>query len=92
MCDIRIAYLKCKALTTSNGLILHASDPLEGGRHDWILSMRSGLDEEPSTIIFVDGKEYVIYGDSGCNIRDFMEVPLQGANFNAAQNAFNKAM
>jgi len=57
--------LKYQAVTTPDGLILHVYGPLEGRRHDWTLYMRSGLDESLGDLLLVDGKQYVIYGDSG---------------------------
>lgn len=53
--------------------------------------MRGGLDEELYKFLFIDGKQYFIYGDSSYNVMEFITVPFRGANLNA-QNAFNRAM
>ena len=38
--------LKFQALITPDGLIYHASGPLEGRRHDWTMYVPSGIDEQ----------------------------------------------
>lgn len=84
--------LKYQAVTTPDGLILHAAGPIEGRRHDWTLYCRSGLDEVLEELMFVDGVQYCLYGDSGYNERSFLEVPFQGSQLTGYQKAFNKAM
>lgn len=54
--------------------------------------MRSGLEEELESPLTTNGKQYVIYGDSGYNIRVFMDLPFQSSNLNSAQKAFNMAV
>ena len=54
--------------------------------------MRSGLDDVLQELLFVDGKQYCVYGDSGYNRRSYMEVPIQGSHLSNAQKAFNAAM
>jgi nuclease HARBI1 len=40
----------------------------------------------------INGNQYCIYGDSGYNLRPFMEIPYQGSNFSEEQKYLNKAM
>lgn len=84
--------LKYQAMVTPDGLILHAYGPMEGRRHDWTLYVRSGIEEQLSVCLMVNGVQYCIYGDSGYNRRVFMEVPFDGSNLTAGQRAFNEAM
>eukprot|EP00173_Palmaria_palmata_P001995 Plantae.Rhodophyta-Palmaria_palmata.ctg2218.p1 GENE.Plantae.Rhodophyta-Palmaria_palmata.ctg2218~~Plantae.Rhodophyta-Palmaria_palmata.ctg2218.p1 ORF type:complete len:178 (+),score=22.05 Plantae.Rhodophyta-Palmaria_palmata.ctg2218:290-823(+) len=87
--------LKFQAVTFPDGTILHVPAPIEGRRHYWTLSSRSGLDEvlgAPGDLLNISGSQYVVYGDSGYNWRPFMEIPYQGANLSEQQRAFNEAM
>ncbi|CDF38936.1 unnamed protein product [Chondrus crispus] len=84
--------LKYQAVTTPDGLILHAAGPIEGRRHDWTLYVRSGLDEVLPGLLDFDGLRYCFDGDSEYNRRWFMEVPFQGSILTAAQSSFNGAV
>ena len=84
--------LKYQAITSPDGLVLHAAGPIEGRRHVWTLYCRSGVNQSLPGVAFVGGKQYCIYGDSGYNQRPFPEVPYQGSNLSAPQRAFNGAM
>ena len=84
--------LKYQAVTTPDGLILHAHGPLEGRRHDWTLYVRSGLEENLEEVMMVNGIQYCLYGDSGYSLRLFLEVPFQGSNLTHSQRALNVAM
>lgn len=84
--------LKFQAVTTPDGMFLHIHGPLEGRRHDWTLYVRSCLDQQLENSMNVAGVTYCLYGDSGYNWREFMEVPFTGAALNDNQAAFNKAM
>ena len=59
--------LKYQAITSPDGLVLHAAGPIEGRRRDWTLYCRSGVDESISGVMNVGEKQYCIYGDSGYN-------------------------
>lgn len=84
--------LKFQAVTTADGLFYHVYGPVEGRRHDWTLYMRSGLDEQMEDVLYIDGIQYCIYGDSGYNSRPYLEVPFQGSTLSGDQTAFNQAM
>ena len=84
--------LKFQAVNSSDGMILHAYGPVEGRRHDWFMYVCSGLEINLRSVLHVNGRQYVIYGDSEYNWRPFMEVPFQGSNLNANQRAFNASM
>lgn len=84
--------LKFQAITLADGMFYHVYGPVEGRRHDWTLYCRSEIEDQLSLYLIVDGKQYCIYGDSGYNQRDFMDVPFQGGALNADMRAFNKAM
>lgn len=84
--------LKFQGLTTPDGMFLHVYGPVEGRRHDWTLYTRSNLDAQLENALLVGSRRFCIYGDSGYNARDYMEVPLQGANLSDNQKAFNTAM
>eukprot|EP00171_Calliarthron_tuberculosum_P002315 IDg2315t1 len=45
--------LKYQVVTAPDRLILHAAGPLEGRKHDWTLYLRSGLDEELASLLFI---------------------------------------
>jgi nuclease HARBI1 len=72
--------LKFQAILTPEGLIFHIAGPIEGRRHDWTLYCRSGIELQLEEKITINGIQYFIYGDSGYNLRPFMEVPYQGSN------------
>lgn len=55
--------LKYKAVTAPGGLILQAHGPLKGHQHDWMLHMRSESDDALPQMLFIEGRQYVIYGD-----------------------------
>ena len=40
----------------------------------------------------INGIQFCIYGDSGYNLRLYMEVPYQGSNLSEEQKSLNKAM
>lgn len=50
------------------------------------------MDKMFPNVLIVNGKHYVMYGDSGYNTKQFMEVPFQGWDLNAALLAFNLSM
>lgn len=82
--------LKYQTITLPDGLILHASGPLEGCRHDWALYVNSGIDEQFGDMMFLDGVQYFIHGDSGYNERAFLDIPFSGAHLTPVQKAANK--
>lgn len=84
--------MKLQAVTTPEGLILYATGPMKGCRHDWKLYLRSELYETLDELIFIEDKMYCWYGDFGYNTRAFLEVPFQGFNLTAAQKLCNRAM
>lgn len=84
--------LKFQAVTSPDGLLLHACGPKVGVRHDWRMYVESGLEEELPTLLIIDGKQYCLYGDSGYARRLYLEVPFSGAHVTYGQRAFNKAM
>ena len=49
--------LKYQAITSPDGLVLHAAGPIEGRRHDWTLYCRSGVDESLPGVMYVGGKQ-----------------------------------
>ena len=57
--------LKFQALTGPDGMFYHFFGPMEGHRHDWTLYTRSGLEEILSSALYVGGRQFCIYGDSG---------------------------
>ena len=84
--------LKCQAVNTPDGMILHAYGSVEGRRHDLYLYHCSGMDFNLEQILQIDGVQYMVYGDLGYNCRVFMEVPFQGRNLNSYQSGFNTFM
>ena len=84
--------LKYQAITSPDGLVLLAAGPIEGRMHDWTLYCRSRVDDSLPGVMYVGGKQYCIYGDSGYNQRPFLEVPYHGSSLSAAHSAFNGAM
>lgn len=84
--------IKFQAVTTPDGLCIHLHGPEVGRRHDMYLYACSGLDDHLPQILSIDGKQYIVYGDSGYTWRVFLEVPFSGANVTVVQRAFNKAM
>lgn len=71
--------------------MLHVAGAIEESRHDWILYVRSGLEENFPDVLEIGGVRFRIYGDSCYNQKWCLEVPMQGANWISAQMAFNKA-
>ena len=84
--------LKFQAINTPDGVILHAHGPAEGGWHDWFLFHTSGVHANLSDFLLINGVQFVVYGDSGYNWREYMQVPFQGSNLNNNQVAFNSSM
>lgn len=68
--------LKLQAVTTPDGIIMHAYGAVEGRRHDRILYLRSDMDEELESTLKIDEKQYCIYGGSGYNEREVLQVPV----------------
>jgi nuclease HARBI1 len=69
--------LKFQAVTSPDGLILHAHGPMEGWRHDWTLFVRSRLDNQLAEKLRIGGTKYCLYGDSGYSQREYLEIPFQ---------------
>lgn len=88
----RLHCFKFQTVTTPDGFCLHAFGPTEGRRHDWFLYTASGIESLLDELLFIDGTQYCIYGDSGYNSRSFLEVPFQGTTLTSGQSAFNRAM
>jgi nuclease HARBI1 len=84
--------LKFQAVTSPDGLILHAHGPMEGRRHDWTLFLQSGLDNQLAEKLRIGGTQYCLYKDSGYSQREYLEIPYQGSALSAHQRAFNKQM
>lgn len=83
--------LKYQTITLPNGLILHASGPLEGCRHDWALYVNSGVEEQMEEMMLFNGIQYFIHGDSGYSARAYLDVPFSGSNLTPAQKSANCA-
>ena len=43
-------------------------------------------------ILHIDGRQFVVYGDSGYSVRVFLEIPFEGANISAFKKASNKSI
>lgn len=84
--------LKYQAITTPDGMCVHLFGPEVGRRHDMFLYAASGADAMLEGILEIDGRQYVVYGDSGYSARVFLEIPFDGASLSAVKKAFNKAM
>ena len=84
--------LKFQAVTTPDGLLLHAAGPIEGRRHDWTLYCRSGLDDTLPDLLLIGEKQYALYGDSGYSERPYLEIPFQGSSLTSYEKAYNGAM
>lgn len=84
--------LKFQAVTTPDGLILHAYGPVEGRRHDWTLYTRSEIDSQLEAFLRVGEDQFCIYGDSGYNERLHLQIPFQGSQMSPEESSFNKAM
>lgn len=52
--------LKFQAVTSPNGLVLHACGPTVGIRHDWRMYAERGLEEKLPTLVIVDGNKYCL--------------------------------
>lgn len=50
------------------------------------------MDTQLLDVIMVNGKQFMVYGDSGYSCCIYLEVPLAGANLSDVQKAFNKGM
>jgi len=64
--------LKYQAISTADGMFYHVYVPAEGRRHDWTLYFRSGLDAQLDEVMHVGEVQYCIFGDSGCNVREYL--------------------
>ena len=84
--------LKYQAVTTPDGLILHAYGPMEGHRHDWTMYVKSDLDSQLADCLNTNGRQFCLYGDSGYNPRIYLDVPFQGSNLSASQAVANANM
>ena len=84
--------LKYQAVTTPDGLILHAYGPMEGRRHDWTMYVKSDLDSQLADCLNTNGRQFCLYGDSGYNRRIYLDVPFQGSNLIASQTVANVNM
>lgn len=84
--------LKYQAITTPDGMCLHLFGPEVGRRHDMYLYHAAGTDAMLEGIMWINGKQYVVFGDSGYSVRVFLEIPFEGSNLSATKKSFNKAM
>lgn len=84
--------LKFQAITTPDGLCAHLYGPEVGGRHDMFLYAESDIERFLKDILVIEGRQYVVYGDSGYSVREFLEIPYSGGHMTAWESAFNKAM
>lgn len=75
--------LKFQITTLPNGLILYAHGPMADSRHDWALSVESHMDARLEGICDVDGRQFCIHGDSGCNSRPYLDTPFLGCSHNS---------
>lgn len=88
----RVHALKYQAIICPDGIVLHAYEPGEGRRQNWIMYSRSSLDKQLEAVVEVNGVQFCIYGDSGYKHRIYMQVPFQGSHIPVAEAAFNTAM
>ncbi|KAK7792060.1 hypothetical protein R5R35_007095 [Gryllus longicercus] len=84
--------LKYQSVLCPDGIIANLLGLFHRRRHDAAMLLDSGLyDQLLQTAVFPD-KKYVIYGDSGCPIRQLLFRPFQGRNLSEDQESFNAAM
>ena len=84
--------LNFQAVTTADGIFYHVYGPVEGRSHDWTLFVRSDLDTQLEEVMKVGDRQLCTFGDSGYNVREYLEIPFQGSDLNENQRAFNRAM
>lgn len=87
-----IMTLSLKAITVQDGIFLHFYGPEVGRRHGRILYCRSISDTMLPEFLEYEGKQYVVYGDSGYNCIVFLAAPFSGSNLSSAMKAFNTGM
>lgn len=68
--------LKFKAVTTSDGMLLHCFGPIECLRCDWTLYAHSNSENQLKRCMISNGVQYCIWVDSGYNRREYMKLPF----------------
>jgi nuclease HARBI1 len=61
-------------------LLFNIYGPEDGRRHDMTLYNKSGIYEELSAALLVDGKQFCIYGDAAYVLRPFLQVGFPTVN------------
>eukprot|EP00171_Calliarthron_tuberculosum_P000729 IDg729t1 len=71
---------------------MHLYGPVEGQQPDNVMYTRSGVDKSLEETLFIEGKQYSIYGDAAYVLREWLVTAYPRHTANSAQVSFNKAM
>eukprot|EP00171_Calliarthron_tuberculosum_P004409 IDg4409t1 len=76
-----------------DGTVLKIARPSDNGLQNVVYNSHQARScAQLEECMLVDGTQFCIYGDSGYNWREYMEVPFQGAHLGEDARAFNTAM
>lgn len=66
--------------------------PKVGKRHDTCLYAEPEIELFLKVTLFIDGAQYVVYGNYGHALRELLQIPYKGGSLTALQSAFNAAI
>lgn len=83
---------KYQTITTPDGICIHVLGLEVRRKHDMFLYVLSRMDEMFQSILKINGKHYVVFGDSGYTWRVYLEVSFDCANLEKVRIAFKTAI
>lgn len=81
-----------KAITTPDGVMFYMYGPEVGRRHDMTLYRESGIGPTLEEGIFINGKQYCIFGNAAYILRAWLQTTYPQTNATASELAYNQAM
>ena len=76
----RFHFFSYQSITTPDGLLFNIYGPEDGRRHEITIYNKSGIYEELSAALLVDGKQFCIYGDAAYVLQPFLLVVFPTVN------------
>lgn len=81
--------LKYQTVIFPDGLTYYSHGLHEGCRQDLTVWLRSGLEEQLSNKLTIDGAEYFIYGDAAYVEKQWISTPHSGSYLTPVQSTEN---
>ena len=81
-----------QTVTTPDGLLFHMYGPEVGRRHDMTLYRQSGIDEQLEQHLYINNKQYCLYGDPAYVLRAWLLIAFDRNTATADELLYNKGM